>query len=558
MPGDREHAELIENSSSRSSSWNGRDWRNLLFLFVLSACAILPGLTHFGIIDPSDGLYPECSREMIERHDWMTPSFNYQPFYEKPILIYWCIIASFKLLGISDWSGRVPSALSAVLCVGGMYALVRGLVSRRAAMISSVVLLCCPLFAVVAHLALTDMLLTLFMTCAVLCLFRRWHGAGPAMLVAAYALLGLAVLVKGPVALLLVGAIMVSYLVIRGKDSEEPWYRYWWRAIWPLHPIAGLCLIALISLPWYLAECRVTNGEFFQEFFIRQNLGRVAGSVNHQNPWYYYIPFLVGGLLPWWLPFLGCSTFLKHIWTRRKRPTGRQQLLLLSACWLLVVVALFSAVKTKLGTYILPAFPPFAIICGVLVDTLIRKRAWAPLAVPAGAISAVGIIALIGLPFVAAKSHQFSCGTEACFALGLIALAAGFATCFACLRKGDGNRAVLAGGVGATIGVALLVGAGLHQYDKLQHLPFRQLVKESQLHSGNLALFLRDTPAGNFYTRKAIPMLATREDFEKFAASGSGTHYVMVTKDVLQKARERAPNLVQLDHRGKWYLFVID
>ena len=113
--------------------WTIADWRLLCLLSVLAGVVFLPALHSFGILDPSDGLYAECTREMLERHDLMTPYFNYQPFYEKPILIYWLIAAAYKGFGISEWTARLPSALSGVFCIVSFYTLSRQCINRRAA-----------------------------------------------------------------------------------------------------------------------------------------------------------------------------------------------------------------------------------------------------------------------------------------------------------------------------------------------------------------------------------------------------------------------------------------
>ncbi|MGH9638042.1 MAG: ArnT family glycosyltransferase, partial [Candidatus Angelobacter sp.] len=413
-------------------------------------------------------------------------------------------------------------------------------------------------FAVVAHLALTDMLLTLFMVCGILCLFHRLQGGNLWILGAGYVALGFAVLVKGPVALALVGAALVLYLFFaRPGGTSERWYQYWWRNVWSLHPLAGLFLIAVISVPWYVAECTATKGEFFQEFFIRQNLGRVAGSVNHQQPWHYYIPFLIGGLFPWWLVWVSAPKAVARFWTHRKIDGGQQRLALLCTCWLVLVIALFSAVKTKLGTYILPAFPPFAILTGLLLDRLIRGRKLLPLKISATVVACAGVAGLLAVPVLLARL-PISKGAAVALAGGALLLCAAFAGCLVMLKRKQWTPAVLSATGGGAAAVAILVSFGLHQYDKQQHRPFRDLLKDCQAQHANVATFLRDSPAANFYLCRQVPILQNREDFSVFLKSTKGPHFVLLTRDVQKLAQERAPKLFQLERRGKWFLFSID
>ncbi len=103
----------------------------LVLVGVVAALALFPGLGMFGIFDPSDGLYMECAREMLELKDWCTPNFNYQPFFEKPILIYWMMASCFKIFGISEWSARLASAIPAMLTVVIVYVFTRAPATRK-------------------------------------------------------------------------------------------------------------------------------------------------------------------------------------------------------------------------------------------------------------------------------------------------------------------------------------------------------------------------------------------------------------------------------------------
>ncbi|HEY9778175.1 MAG TPA: glycosyltransferase family 39 protein [Planktothrix sp.] len=538
--------------------WNRRDWMMLAMLVALAVLVLIPGIFFFGIIDPSDGLYTECAREMIEKHNLLTPSFNYDPFYEKPILIYWLIIASQKLFGVSAWAGRLQAAVSGVLTVASLFALTRRFIGRRTAFASALILLSAPLFAVVGHLTLTDSMLTLFVSVATLCFFSRLHGGGVNLLVVAYLCLGLAVLAKGPVALVLSGAPIVLYLFLSGKNSGETWGQFLWSRLWRLHPAAGLLLIALISLPWYIAECKATNGEFFQEFFIRQNLGRATGSVNHQQAWYYYLPFLFGGFFPWWLFLAGAPRTVASIWRKRSRQTKVRQLSLLCLVWSVFIVAVFSAIKTKLGTYILPAFPPLAILAAVSIETMLRSSNRKPIFVLAAAIGAVSGVAALSLPFVFVKLRGVSLGTQLVFDAGALLLAAGFAGCAYQLRKNRRQSALLFATVGSTLAISLLIPAALHQFDKKQHRPFRQLLQICMQDHASVALFLRDSPAADFYLTRRVPTLNNGDDVRAWRQVTPGKHYLLMTKDVQQLAKERVAVLKLVQQRSKWYLYSVD
>src|SRR5262249_4122538 len=113
---------------------------------------------------------------------------------------------------------------------------------------------------------------------------------------------------------------------------------------------------------------------FFYDFFIRQNFGRMMGTVNHQEKWYFYIPVFFGGLCPWTLYLVSAPSAYKRAWSLRHSLDSHARFFLLFACWAVSVLALFCALPTKLPTYILPAFPAIAILTAVQVDTLLRGK----------------------------------------------------------------------------------------------------------------------------------------------------------------------------------------
>src|ERR1700733_12464233 len=122
-------------SATNALAWTKLDWRIMAGFFLLGILLFFPGLDSYGILDPSDGLYTEGAREMVESGNYITPYLNYQTFFDKPVLIYWLIAASYKLFGIAPWSARVPVALAGILTPVAMYAFGRQLMRRRAAVL---------------------------------------------------------------------------------------------------------------------------------------------------------------------------------------------------------------------------------------------------------------------------------------------------------------------------------------------------------------------------------------------------------------------------------------
>lgn len=569
------------------NNWSRSDWLCALLLLLAALLFFIPTLFLYGVIDPSDGLYAECAREMLEKNDLLTPWFNYQPFYEKPIFIYWAIVFSYKCFGVHEWAARLPSALSAVASVVSLYALSRHSLGRRAALLSAISLLGTVLFVAIGHLALTDMLFTTTLSAGVLAVFNRLHGGSLASLFFGYMLLGLSVLIKGPTALALAGAALLVYLLaisirffpkpasssdqstglqapreqarplnepptVRGANAAPaPWYQKWWHTALHMHPIAGLLIILAINGPWYVTECMQTKGAFFQEFFIRQHLGRAAGMVNHQRPWYFYIPVLLGGLFPFCLSLLACSGIYRRLWARRFVRTRRQSLIVLSMGWAAFVIVLFSIIRSKLATYMLPAFPPLAILCGVGLDLLIRLDRRPLVRFLSGCTATLALVILLVLAF---SSFNVDLGSMVCFVCTILVLV-GTTAYTALSAKPTTKERVWIATISGAVSVLILVPVGLHVYDRKQDLPFRAILKETLQMNGSLALFMRDSPAALFYARREIPLLSNADEYNRFRSTHPSPYLILTTKDVAQIAEERCAGVTQINSRGKWLLF---
>ena len=309
-----------------------------LGLFVL---ACFWGFWRYGPFDLDEGLYAVALMEMKERGDWVVPTYRGEPFFEKPILFYWSAWLA-ELVGMHGVAGlRLPSILATISTL----ALV-GWFSKRigAVMILSVSVL----LMGVGRMFMPDPLLILGMTAALFAFWKtrddpRWH-------VAAAAGLATAVLAKGPMPLV-VFALLGLYCRLR----MEPWPKLQGAGTWRWFAIAALLSAVL---PWYFLAAAWSEA-FVPEFLIKQNLGRLAGGdVMHLGPVWMYIPIVLVGLLPF-------SLSLPNAW--RSREGALDQYLW---AYVLIVFVLFSLAGTKLPHYILPIFPPLA----VLLDRYLERK----------------------------------------------------------------------------------------------------------------------------------------------------------------------------------------
>jgi len=325
---------------------------SLLLIFTL---VWFGNLDYRHLLKADEGRYAEISREMAASGDWITPRLNGIKYFEKPPLQYWTTAAAYKLFGEHEWTARLWTALTGWLGVLLAFFTARRLWGEEAALYAALVLGSSALYVMVGHVNALDMGLTFFMSLALSGFLlsqsraedvpwrRRW------MLVA-WAGAALAVLSKGLIGLVLPGAVLVAYTL---------WARDW--GIWKrLHLLPGLALFLLIAAPWFIAVS-LANPEFPRFFFIHEHFERFLTKVHGRyQPWYDFIPILLGGILPWMIalfPALGRG------WAGdcgQAKFRARHFLL----AWSIVIFVFFSASGSKLPAYVLPIFPALALLIG--------------------------------------------------------------------------------------------------------------------------------------------------------------------------------------------------
>ncbi|HWQ68521.1 MAG TPA: glycosyltransferase family 39 protein, partial [Patescibacteria group bacterium] len=300
------------------------------------------------LFDADEPAYAEAAKEMLISGDWITPHFNFQPRFDKPILFYWLIALAYKGFGIGEYAARFWSAAFATGLTLSIYRFGRQLLGQRGACIAALAFATNVGTVVLARAAVTDMTLALCMAWTLFCFFDVYLATDKTrehLLFGGYLAMALAVLTKGPIGLLLPGLIIGLFLVIRRKARVT---------ISRLRLLPGIGLFAVIALPWYLLVLRENGWAFIQGFFVQHHLNRYLGVVSsHVGSPLYFLPVVVLGFLPWSTTL---SNAFGRLWTFRSRLraelTGRQELLLFLWLWCGVVVLFFSFSRTKLPSYI--------------------------------------------------------------------------------------------------------------------------------------------------------------------------------------------------------------
>ncbi|MGC3982727.1 MAG: glycosyltransferase family 39 protein [Steroidobacteraceae bacterium] len=312
------------------------------------------------LLNPDEGRYAEIASEMLTTGDWITPRLNGIKYFEKPPLQYWMTAAAYQVFGQTEFAARFWTGLTgfAGLLLAGFTTL--RLFGRSAAAMTIAVLASSLLYVVIGHINTLDMGLSFFLQLAISSFLLAQQSTTVATernwMLGAWASVALAFLSKGLVALILPALTLIAYTLVTREYSA-------WRR---LHIGKGLLLLLVLGPPWLVAVSR-TNTEFLQFFFLHEQFERFLTTIHDRaGPWWYFLPLLLLGTLPW--TFVALRQF-KPAWQLDSQLNGFQTRRFLML-WIVVVVTFFSLSHSKLPPYIVPVIPMFAMLLGDIFTRL--------------------------------------------------------------------------------------------------------------------------------------------------------------------------------------------
>ncbi len=392
----------------------------ILGLGLISWLAFFQNLGNMGLLDETEPLFAEASRQMLVTGDWITPYFNEETRFDKPPLIYWLMAIFYQIVGVNEWGVRLPSAFSAFILISlGFYTLsyyvqqTQGSAVKDQAKLGCIFSVYKPCFRTVilhplpwmgavlmafnpeilawARIGVSDMLLTGCMGSTLLAFFLGYATRPDAIsqsgfkeypdltfkqfnqrlnpsdvwYLAFYILAALAVLTKGPVGIVLPLLIIGLFLIYVGKVRK---------VLQEMHPWRGGLIFLGITLPWYILVTLINGQSYINSFFGYHNFERFTSVVNHHAaPWYFYFIVVLVGFAPFsvYLPVAISSTkfWKRHYWQRQTRI---EQLQLFSIVWFAVIFLFFTLAVTKLPSYVLPLIPASALLVSLFWDGRIR------------------------------------------------------------------------------------------------------------------------------------------------------------------------------------------
>ncbi len=383
------------------------DWRKLLLeLLAVAAVAgflFFHGLGSIGLAGADEPRYAQVAREMLARHEWVTPVLYGQVWLEKPALYYWRAMLSYQTFGVHDWVARMPSATFAFGMVWIIYFHMRRF-RPGAQLDAALITASCAAVIGFSHGASTDMQLAAPFVIAMLGWYAWFETGKKLWLFDFYFFMAVGTLAKGPVAPGLAAIVIILFCALR----REPWY--WLKSLW----WPGITLFLAIALPWYIAVQK-RNPQFLRVFLFEHNLQRFGtDKYQHSQPLWYYLPVLVLSLMPW--AFIALQAMWEAVreavrqWRDSDRKTSSEQMgdafPEFLVIWALFPILFFTIAKSKLPGYILPAVPAVTILTGDYLARL-RQRALPKTilglhALICGALVGVALL----LPYVAARRSE--------------------------------------------------------------------------------------------------------------------------------------------------------
>lgn len=502
------------------------------------------GLGSGQLFDEDEPKNAECGREMFERGDWIVPTFNHELRTEKPVLVYWFMLVSFHLFGVSEFAARFFSAVLGIgTCVFTYYIGCR-LFNRRAGLWAGMVLGSCLMFTAVARASTPDSTLIFFTTLSLLLYVRSrdWSGAQESItlpqrwyhFLPMYATMAIAVLAKGPVGVLLPCCVigLFAYMErIRSDATVLPaeasrmakfgqWFKNWLRPVpffkttMQMRPDLILLCVAVIALPWYIAVGVQTDGAWLRGFLGNHNVGRFMQPMeNHSGPPVYYLIAIMLGFFPWsvFLPLAFVSLSQRH-----RQGEGDRQSIAFVLGWAGVYIIFFSLARTKLPNYVLPCYPALALLTGYLFEAcpwdisskVAKGYRWA-----IGSLLTVGGVLIVALPITA---YFIIPGEYWLGVVGIVPLVGGIIAWrqFHQHRENSARQTVL---VTCVLFVAVFFGFAGPRVSQHQDGAYivKSLPKDVQ-DSASIATFRYSPPGLVYYAQRKIDVCRTPEDVQEY------------------------------------------
>ncbi len=579
------------SGTSTGRATRGRRGYVLPALLFFAVAVYFVALGNSAIWDANEAFYVETPREMLEANDFLNPTFNYLPRFNKPVLSYWIVAAFYRVFGVSVTVQRVAIALGAMIIIGCAYVLARtatrderpgiqdagseirdagsgirdagsgirdersriqdagsgiqdagsgiqdersGMSDSTAALWAAAGLAAAPRLVMFARRIFIDIWITAFLslTLAFFALSEQYPDRRRRYLVLMYVSIGLGVLTKGPVAIALPALAFLLYLAVRGEVKR----------VTQMMVPSGLLIIAVIVVPWYAALYNEHGWTYIRSFLISENVERFTSGVGvrqHRGPWF-YLPIVLSDAFPWSL-LLPCAAV--GAWKSRTRIET------LLWCWIAAIVGFFSLSAGKQDLYIFPIISAVAALGGLAIErglTVPRWKGWlsATLAV-AGALLGIAGTAVLYLFETAGRVYAL----DAALIVGALGVAGGVVTMF----LGAARRPV-ASALSLLTAVVLVnwsfVVFVLPEFERYKPVPaFSQALHERLKPGDVVAHYQVSLPSMVYYLRRHVDQYVDEPPFVRAMLSDRRVYAVLSADDYAALGPQIAARACVIDRR---------
>jgi 4-amino-4-deoxy-L-arabinose transferase-like glycosyltransferase len=506
-------------------------------------------LGNSAIWDANEAFYVETPREMLEANDFLNPTFNYLPRFNKPVLSYWIVAAFYRVFGVSVTVQRFAIALGALVIVACAFALA-GLIEdrgpgtgdrrasirdpRSASMWAAAGLAAAPRLVMFARRIFIDIWITAFMSLTLT--FFALSEAHPRrrrlFLVLMYVSIALGVLTKGPVAIALPALAFALYLMVRRE----------WKRVTEMMIPQGLVILAVIVVPWYAALYHEHGWTYIRSFLISENVERFTSGVGvrqHRGPWF-YLPIVLSDGFPWSL-LLPCAAVAA--WKTRTRIET------LLWCWIAAIVGFFSLSAGKQDLYIFPIVSAVAALGGVAVARGLSDQRWkkwlSGTLAAAGALLALAGGAVLFLFEAAGRVYAL----DAALIVGAVGLAGGIATVVLGAARKPAAAALSLLGAVIAVNWTFVVGV-LPEFERYKPVPEFSRTLQDRLRPGDVvAHYQVSLPSMVYYLRRHVDQYVDDPPFVSAMRSGKRVYAVLSAEDYAALAPQIGARTCVIDRR---------
>ena len=552
--------------------------RYALPALLLSAVAVyFVALGSVAIWDANEAFYAETPREMLEAHDFLNPSFNYLPRFNKPVLSYWIVAAFYRVFGVSVAVQRFAIALGALVVIACAYWLAHiaisdsgfriqdegsgiqdegsgiqdegsgiqdarlgiqdqgsGIRDSAAALWAAAGLAAAPRLVMFARRIFIDIWITAFMslTLVFFAMSERYPARRRTYLALMYVAIGLGVLTKGPVAIALPALSFTLYLAVRRELRRVT------EMMLPL----GIVIIAVIVVPWYAALYHEHGWTYIKSFFISENIERFTSGVGvrqHRGPWF-YLPVVLSDSFPWSVLLFAAAAAWKE----------RTRIETLLWCWIGAIVVFFSLSAGKQDLYIFPIVSAVAALGGLAIERGLTDPKWGTwltrTLAATGALLAIASAAVLYLFDTAGRIYAL----DGALVVGALGLAGGILTLVLGLLRKPAPAAMTLLAAVIAVNWAFVVRV-LPEFERYKPVPpFSRMLLE-RLQSGDVVAHYKvDLPSMVFYLQRHVDQYSEEAAFVKALSSPKHVYAVLSAGDYADLAPRLAARTCVIDRRS--------